>query len=854
MKTTRMFILVGIFLLSLGLVSGALATASATREVIDSPEGVGEVDETFPQFAPANGDPAYDLGDAPDSTNHFNDTPMTAYGGSFPTQGSFPTVFDPSLTPPPGPRHAQPLADAWLGMTVTLEYEADQLPDYDGVTNIDPSNDLSDRDEGDDGVLPGSMNLNNCAPSDFWVEVNIVGGPATRYLNTWFDWNLDGNWDGWLICPGGVKVYEWAVQNYTITLGNGKHFIPVPAFIAGRTLNPDSQWMRVTLSRQPAPLNPGTGTPDGRGPEAGYEFGETEDYNLEYRGPPPVGWEKWVNDVHWPEGMSVSVETSDTIKVVDVINTNEFLDVELVEKWDPFHLRLIDVVPEGGQVITGTGVLTWYLPEGGEVMTLTKFFHVEPCEWEYTILEEVIDEPDFLPMSRPVIINKIPAELHIDSVYNTEAYAGGISNFTLVYSNTGGYENGVWIHNIFPPEALFLSSTPAPDHVAADGSEAIWLLGDLATGFTGSIDVQVAVTDSLEVSSTIEIWDGIFNHAETLADETVIKLHVEEYPEHDIYIKDNTSDDGSVPSISPYWVSPDIWVRHSKDGGLSHQNPVPGGTNFVYVRVRNRMATTVSDIKVDVYWTSAALGTSWPAGWGHIGFFLIPSLAPGAEYTGWVQWDTPAIAGHFCLRVRADSPDDPIGSGPDTVVPVDAVKNNNNIAMKNVNILDFPEIKDCGYFSTTVYSETVYMDVINIKNTAASVDIILNSDDGSLASGEIILDPGDLWGRWNALESFDQVGMTLEPTGFPARISDVLMMPGETVRMTMTIAAEVDEKFTIDIVEQVNEKIVGGIRYVRVLPDCALMPLISYTPPPTTAVSAAFLPSSDSFGWKNTDP
>ena len=58
----------------------------------------------------------------------------------------------------------------------------------------------------------------------------------------------------------------------------------------------------------------------------------------------------------------------------------------------------------------------------------------------------------------------------------------------------------------------------------------------------------------------------------------------------------------------------------------------------------------------------------------------------------------------------------------------------------------------------------------------------------------------------------------------------------------MTIAAEVDQKFTINIVEQVNEKIVGGIRYVRVLPDCALMPLISYTPPPTTTVSAAFLP------------
>ena len=147
----------------------------------------------------------------------------------------------------------------------------------------------------------------------------------------------------------------------------------------------------------------------------------------------------------------------------------------------------------------------------------------------------------------------------------------------------------------------------------------------------------------------------------------------------------------------------------------------------------------------------------------------------------------------------------------------------------------------------------MYMDVINIKNTAASVDVILNSDDFSLGFGEIILDPGDLWGRWNVLENFDQVGMTLEPTGFPSRISDVLMMPGETVRVTMTIAAEVDQKFTIDIVEQVNGKIVGGIQYVRVLPDCALMLLISYTQPPTVTVPEAVLPSSDRFGWQSMD-
>ena len=852
MKITRMFILAGIFLLSLGLVSGTLATANATREVIVSPVEATDVDETAPQIVAVNGDPAYDLGDAPDSTNHSNDTPMTAY---FPSrQGKFPTVYDPSLTPPSGPRHAQPLADAWLGLTVTLEYDADLLPDNDGVTNLDPDNDLADQDEGDDGIIPGTMNLNHCESSDLWVEVNIVGGRAARYLNVWFDWNQDGDWEDVFGCPRGESVSEWSVQNYSFTSGIGKHAIPLPSFYSFLPQGSWQIWMRVFLSPQPAPLHPDLQRADGRGPEVGYDFGETEDYLIESQTTPDVDWDKWVNGEPWHHAISVTVETSDTIQVVDVITVPVNSPVDLVERWNPQQLDLIGVNTDAGKMITGTGVLTWSLPENAGVVTITKFFHVEPCDWEYTILEEEYHDPQYPdPVYKPVIIYKLSPELSIDSVNNTDAYVGNPAGFTLVYSNTGGYENDVWIQNLFPPEAPFRSSSPAPDHVAEDGSEAIWELGDLAMGDTDSIDVQVAITDSLEVSSTIVITDGIYNHLQELVDTTVISYHVEEFPEHDIYVKDSTSDDGSVPSSAPFWVSPDIWVRNSKDGGFTHQNPKQGETNFIYVRVRNRMPTTVSDIKMNVYWTSAALGTGWPAGWGYIGYFNIPSLAPGAVYIGWVQWDTPAISGHFCLRVRTDSPDDPIGSGPDTIAPTDLVNNNNNISMRNLNIIDFPEVRECSFVTTTVYTEEVYMDAVNLSSTTASVDIVLDSDDFPLTNGEIVLNPGDLWGRWNALANFDQVGTMLIPTGFPAVISDVQMMPDETVRMTMTISAEGDEGFMLDVEERVNGKIVGGIRYVRVMPDCVFMPLIPNTQPQADPVPEAYLPSSDRFGWLSTD-
>jgi hypothetical protein len=42
----------------------------------------------------------------------------------------------------------------------------------------------------------------------------------------------------------------------------------------------------------------------------------------------------------------------------------------------------------------------------------------------------------------------------------------------------------------------------------------------------------------------------------------------------------------------------------------------------------------------------------------------------------------------------------------------------------------------------------------------------------------------------------------------------------------MTIAAEIDDRFTIDIEEQADGDTVGGIQYVRELPRCIYLPII----------------------------
>ncbi len=252
----------------------------------DGPAPDGEVEDYVVNLE--RGDAEGDLGDAPDGSNSFGAN-MTAYppGGPPGALAMYPTVFQAG-SPPHGPFHHQPYADAWLGPKVTMENEADQPPDEDGVTNIDPKSDKPDRDGADDGLIPGSLNLNHCAASDFMVEINIVGGFATRYLNVWFDWNRDGDWNDILECEDGSVLYEWSVQDQPLVYGNDHIIFMTKPF---RAYHPEQPvWMRMTLAEQKAPLVPGAKIADGRGPVNGYKYGETEDYFIEGAGPKDIDW------------------------------------------------------------------------------------------------------------------------------------------------------------------------------------------------------------------------------------------------------------------------------------------------------------------------------------------------------------------------------------------------------------------------------------------------------------------------------------------------------------------------------------------------------------------------------------
>ncbi|HON90970.1 MAG TPA: GEVED domain-containing protein [Sedimentisphaerales bacterium] len=226
--------------------------------------------------------PEKDLGDAPDSSNSVAGATMLAYPPD--VIAHYPTVYQAG-SPPYGPIHLNPRRMVYLGQAVSLEAEADIGEDEDTVNNLDPLKGASNRDGADDGLfLP--LVLPSCQTTTVKYEVTVKNALAQPiYVNMWFDWNRDGDWDDVHSCADGTAVPEWAVQNQVPLLpGPGIYTVESPKFRcwhpAGQELDP--LWVRITISEQEqlpsiilVKAAAGFG---GAGPAGGYLYGETEDY------------------------------------------------------------------------------------------------------------------------------------------------------------------------------------------------------------------------------------------------------------------------------------------------------------------------------------------------------------------------------------------------------------------------------------------------------------------------------------------------------------------------------------------------------------------------------------------------
>ena len=187
--------------------------------------------------------------------------------------------------------------------------------------------------------------------------------------------------------------------------------------------------------------------------------------------------------------------------------------------------------------------------------------------------------------------------------------------------------------------------------------------------------------------------------------------------EVDLYTKDTPEDFGAEPNTASelLYVSEDIWVRNQADGleNQVHENPeyTPNEPVYVYVRVRNKSCeASLGNEQLNLYWAKASTALTWPQYWdgsitdptlmgNQIGVQNIPIILAGDEDVMEFPWFPPNPADyedineqpwHFCLLSRIVASNDPMNNeifNQDWNLGYN-VGNNNNIAWKNVSVVD----------------------------------------------------------------------------------------------------------------------------------------------------------------------
>lgn len=218
-------------------------------------------------------------------------------------------------------------------------------------------------------------------------------------------------------------------------------------------------------------------------------------------------------------------------------------------------------------------------------------------------------------------------------------------------------------------------------------------------------------------------WNNEMGYGLVNAYEAVKLAQQMNSPTLDLYIGDSSDDFGIEPNTTtPYmWTSDNIWVRNTNDGKLEHQNPEysnNGTPNYVSVRVVNKSCVASSgNDQLKLYWAKASTALSYPNPWlggihhpvtgadmgNPVGTVNIPVLQPGQETIITLPWVVPNPANygndgdqwHFCLLSRIESANDPMTAAETTNLN-NNVRYNNNIAWKNITVIDLIPNKSSG--------------------------------------------------------------------------------------------------------------------------------------------------------------
>mgnify|MGYP000195899927 CR=1 FL=1 len=280
---------------------------------------------------------------------------------------------------------------------------------------------------------------------------------------------------------------------------------------------------------------------------------------------------------------------------------------------------------------------------------------------------------------------------------------------------------------------------------------------------------------------------------------------------HDALIRDTLGDAGAVPSSDPGWQSPDIWLRHQPDDIIWHQNPAPGETNYVHVRVQNVGSQPLTDVQLSAYWSDPALGFTWPAGWQAINATpaVIPNMDAGATTIARIPWSVPLAVEHASLLVHLTSDQDPIRRR-------DHPRWDDNAAWKNVHILDTGADGQM-----VLFPQTVQLYLANPFAQQQAVDVRFSGQFPPQGQLTVRL-PTALFERWLASQAGGTVrGAVVDPVSgiitithpADAAVYGLPLLAQERLTATLAFSVPWASTLAVGVSEQIAGNEVGGGLY-----------------------------------------
>ena len=252
----------------------------------------------------------------------------------------------------------------------------------------------------------------------------------------------------------------------------------------------------------------------------------------------------------------------------------------------------------------------------------------------------------------------------------------------------------------------------------------------------------------------------------------------------DVYIDDGRA--GEYEYLPVHWETATVWNRRIADGLEGHQEPTVG-TNYAYVKIKNRGTSVAENVVVKAFHCKPSAGLVWPS---DLQPMTTPELSAGTlqpnnaeeKTIGPFEW-TPVenAEGHDSMLMIVSAFGDPSNvdnfTAGEEIEDWRLVPNDNNVALRNVKLEPrlVTVIADSGNFGdvcTGSFKDMVLVLSNSGYNTLAITNITSSSADflvPSVLSYPIIIETGDSI----------QVPIRLQPNSFGPKAATITVFSND---------------------------------------------------------------------------